>query len=325
MGTPGLRLFWTLLSCGLLVCGGCDSGPPPPLNTTFYHWETALAPSPAARRLLDSLACDRLYVKAFDLSRTDGKLRTDAWVEMADTVGLPTLVPVVFITNNVWRADDHEAEKLATDVIGLVDKLFPAGFPELQIDCDWTAGTRERYFTFLAALREQLPQQELSCTVRLHQYRDRRQQGVPPVDRGVLMAYNTGNLNDWAETNSIYDTTVVKAYLAGQPPYPLDLDLAVATYDWAAVYRRERLVHLINEPDFEQLGDTTRFERLSPTRYHVDSSTYLNGLYLYAGDLIRTERVEPVSVEAQGELLRRYVEPFAGQRLMVYRLGSRLW
>ena len=52
------------------------------------------------------------------------------------------------------------------------------------------------------------------------------------------MAYNTGDLGSWETENSIVDTTIIEAYVAGQPPYPLPLDLAVAVYDWAAVYRR---------------------------------------------------------------------------------------
>ena len=71
----------------------------------------------------------------------------------------------------------------------------------------------------------------------MHQYRDRAAQGIPPVDRATLMAYNTGDLDQWETENSIVDATATRNYLAGQPRYPLPLDIAVAVYDWAAVYR----------------------------------------------------------------------------------------
>lgn len=333
----------TLSAAGLLTA--CTTEPPAPPVTTFYHWETELNPSPTARRLLDSLRCDRLYVKVFDLSVYGGGLVTSANVVFNDTAKLPQLVPVVFITNEVFTG--RTGFKPAHLADQLLDRLrnFPHGYPELQIDCDWTAGTQVRYFGFLSEVKKRLPTNVmLSCTVRLHQYRDRRVQGIPPVDRATLMAYNTGRLDDWATGNSIYDSTVVNNYLADQPDYPLDLDVAVAAYDWAAVYRRDELVYLLNEPDPDALSDTSRFGLLSsdplpppPTgrstsryssfshRYYVKRSTYLNGNYLYRGDLLRHEVVPPATVPVQSALLQRYVKSFPGQRLLVFRLGSRLW
>jgi hypothetical protein len=313
----------------LVFLTSCQPEPPTPLQTTFYHWETILSPDSTGRKLLKDYACDKLYVKAFDVSWEGGRPKPEAWVEMKDTVGLPDLIPVVFITNEVFiNLSEDGLLDLAEDIVGLVDDLFPAGFAELQIDCDWTARTQGQYFSFLSKVKKLRLNIMLSCTVRLHQYRDRGTQGVPPVDRATLMAYNTGDLNRWETENSIYDSTVVKNYLANQPDYPLDLDLAVAAYDWAAVYRRGELAYLINEPDLETLGDTAHFSlkiSSTATRYYVNQSTYLDGLYLYAGDQIRREVVLPSTIPEQAKVLRYYVKSFPGQRLMIYRLGSRVW
>jgi hypothetical protein len=300
-----------------------------PLKTTFYHWQTTLAPDTTARDLLRKYDCDRLYVKAFDVAWVAGRPEPTALIRLADTSGLPSLVPVVFITNEVFveQASDQLPE-LADQVVDLAEELLPQGFGELQLDCDWTARTQVPYFAFLKAVRERLgTERALTCTVRLHQYRDTKTQGIPPVDRATLMAYNVGDLNEWETENSIVDTNILKTYLAGTPNYPLDLDLAIAVYDWAAVYRRDKLAYLINEPDLAELRDTTRFRELSADglRYEVARSTYLNGIYLYEGDLLRREVAPRELVAAQAALLRRYVAAFPGQRLMVYRVGSRLW
>ncbi|SDF10039.1 hypothetical protein [Chitinophaga filiformis] len=71
---------------------------------------------------------------------------------------------------------------------------------EIQIDCDWTAGTREKYFHFLKALRHYYPDKILSATIRLYPYKYTKKMGVPPVDRGMLMCYNLGDIKD-ASTN----------------------------------------------------------------------------------------------------------------------------
>jgi hypothetical protein len=274
--------------------------------------------------------CDRLYTKAFDVSWTAGQAEPAALIQLADTVALPQLVPVVFITNEVFlQQPENKLEALAGDVLGLTEELFGTNFPELQIDCDWTARTQVPYFVFLKALQLRLKDRSLTCTLRLHQYRDREAQGIPPVNRATLMAYNVGNLNAWATENSILDTNILKTYLSGTEPYPIKLDLAVAAYDWAAVYRRNQLAYLINEPDTLELGDTSRFTSLltegkSP-RWRVKKSTYLDGIYLYEGDLLRWESALPGEIGAQVELLERYVPRFTGQRVMVYRLGGRLW
>jgi hypothetical protein len=319
----------TLFLLLLLLLFSCNTEPNQLLKTTFYHWQTTLAPDTTARALLAVYDCDRLYVKAFDVAWTAGQPEPTALIRLVDTIGFPALVPVVFITNEVFAEQpSDQLSGLADEVVGLAEELLPQGFEELQLDCDWTARTQVPYFAFLKAVRERLgAERELTCTVRLHQYRDTKTQGVPPVDRATLMAYNVGDLNRWETENSIIDTNILKTYLVGAPAYPLNLDLAVAVYDWAAVYRRDKLTYLINEPDLAELNDTARFQVLSDDglRYEVVQSTYLNGIYLYEGDLLRREVAPPNLVEAQAALLRRYVGAFPGQRLMVYRLGSRLW
>ncbi len=207
----------------------------------------------------------------------------------------------------------------------LLAEAFPFPFAELQIDCDWTAGTREAYFDFLTTLRSQWPGKQISCTVRLHQYRDREVQGIPPVDRGVLMAYNTGDLGKWETENSIVDTLAISRYVDGQPPYPLPLDLAVAVYDWAAVYRRDALVYLLNEPDLRELKDSSRFTPLAPLRYRVAGSTYYGGLYLYAGDLIRREIAERDGALYLADVLWPKMAGARSRHLIFYRIGSRQW
>ncbi|MEM9929887.1 MAG: hypothetical protein AAF840_08725, partial [Bacteroidota bacterium] len=305
------------LGLGLLIlsCFRCSEAPDTPLITTFYHWETILAPDSTAKKLLSNYACDRLYVKAFDVAWQASRPEPTALVQMRDTTALPTLVPVVFITNEVFKNEPQaQLIDLADNIVGLVEELFPADFPELQIDCDWTARTQVPYFVFLKAVQARLGPRALTCTVRLHQYRDVKEQGVPPVTRATLMAYNVGDLNLWATDNSIIDTTILKHYLAGTAPYPIQLDLALAVYDWAAVYRRQNLAYLINEPLLTELQDSVRFLELTDEglRYEVRQSTYLDGIYLYTGDRIRREVASPDMVDQQTKLLQRYVPGFAG-------------
>ena len=308
----------------LLLLMACQEEPAP-LITNFYHWETRLELDATKRQLLDSFASQRLYVKAFDVIWEGGAVPATP-VDLATAGGLPQLVPVVFITNEVMaNLGPAGVDRLAEDVLRYTDELLPMGYASLQFDCDWTARTQVPYFRFLSRAHELRPSLSLSCTLRLHQYRDRNAQGIPPVGRATLMAYNTGNLGEWETENSIVDTAALAYYLEGQPAYPVPLDIALAVYDWAAVYRHGDLARLINEPDCERLRDTSYFERLAENRYRATMGTYLNGGYLYEGDLIRLEGMGPEQVSRYAEEVRAAVGSFPGQELLLYRLGSRQW
>ncbi|NJC27946.1 hypothetical protein [Neolewinella antarctica] len=294
-----------------------------PLTTTYYHWQTELDPDTTARQLLRG--SDRLYVKAFDVIWEDGQAAPTAEIQLVDTVGLPQLIPVIFITNEVIRrTSSDQFSALATDLSALTERLLPAGYPEIQLDGDWTARTQVPYFDLLEAMKRVNPGRKITCTIRLHQYRDRKEQGIPPVDRATLMAYNTGDVADWETENSIIDTNALNNYLAGQPAYPVPLDVAVAVYDWAAIYRRGKLVQLVNEPDLGVVGDTLLYTQLPGTRVRAKKAHYLNGVYIYQDDLIRHEIAGPERVKEEAARLQKYVGGFPGQRLMIYRLGSRL-
>ena len=295
---------------------GCGGGVSEPVYD-FYHWETELAVNDS---LLGVYGSERLYIKAFDVSWSGGRAEPAAILSGGDSVGVEA-VPVVFITNEVF---ERAGAGLAEEVYGLLERSFPFPFDELQVDCDWTAGTQVQYFEFLDEIATRSGKR-VSCTVRLHQYRDRELQGIPPVGRVVLMAYNTGDLGSWETDNSIVDPLAVDYYIAGQPPYPLPLDLAVPVYDWAAVYRRGELAYLINEPELVGLADTSRFTALAPLRYRVDSSTYYEGLYLYRGDLLRREIADRASAMELVDDLWPQVANKGSRRVIFYRMGSRGW
>ena len=51
------------------------------------------------------------------------------------------------------------------------------------------------------------------------------------------------------------------------------------------------MIKLINNLTITDLKDANRFMPLEENRYQVIKSTYLNGYYLYASDIIRLESV----------------------------------
>lgn len=280
--TKGIGLF--------VLCLFACQPVPRKLTPAFYHWQTQLALSPEETDFLDQLGCGRLYVKFLDIAKADGEISPYALLEVIDTAGLQgrTVIPCVFIANSVFQDIDSEktewlAQKTATALNSAGRQFTPAVFPEVQFDCDWTASTRDAFFVYLKKMRAQLPAGiRISATIRLHQYKFPQQTGVPPADRGMLMLYNTGDIDDPEESNSIFKPADADIYLQGAPPrYPLPLDVALPVFSWSLVYRDGELWKII--PDAGANRDTV---------FYVERSTFLGGHYLRPGDLVRVETVD---------------------------------
>ncbi|MEM7574130.1 MAG: hypothetical protein AAF433_14575 [Bacteroidota bacterium] len=327
-----MKISYTFfLITGFLLLA-CQQQQPQPLDIHFYHWQQRLEPDSLNHHLLEMSAEPVLFTKVCDLAWVAGEVEPRAVLEVAAGELDYELQPVVFITNKVMlelgQLEDTKTElqQLANNLLGLIERRLEGQPPyrELQIDCDWTRGSATTYFQFLEELQDRLPAEiTLSATVRLHQWRDVDLQGVPPVKRGVLMAYNSGDLQQWETENSILDTSISAAYLQAVD-YPLLLDVALPLYQWGAIYRQGELAYLINDLDLEILKNSSRFERLAPGRFIVRKATYLQGIYCYTGDLIRWESSNAERLAVTAQQLRQVVPAFTGQRLLFFRQGGQL-
>jgi hypothetical protein len=334
----------------LLFLLSCQSPSTPPLPA-FYYWQTTFRLSPPERAYLDSLNCRRLYVKFLDIGRPPGgEIQPYALLEMQDTAGRAgkTVIPCVFLTNSVFQnIKPEEIDWLAqktVQALGSVARQFP-GIPApdvkssplvggpggaVQFDCDWTAPTRAAYFAYLQAVRQKLPPgTTLEATIRLHQYKFPGRTGVPPVDRGMLMFYNTGDIESPEEENSIFTPAVARKYVVGAPSkYPLPLDIALPAFAWTLVYRDGEFWKILPEIPPSELSDTLYFTPVNgqpPSAGHpkevtpgsnvkppplmggsggavVSRGTFRQGHYLRPGDLLRTERIDPALLEEAARL-----------------------
>lgn len=275
----------------------------------FYHWQTNLEITPEENRYLDSVRCKKLYIKVLDIgvNELSGAVEPYARLHIADTTGLSRyeIIPVIFITNAVFKKTDPEKTDWLVEKTAGALAAFPflISAREIQFDCDWTASTREAFFLFLKKMQQAVPEKQLSATIRLHQYKFPKQTGVPPVARGMLMFYNTGDIESETTENSIFNLQDAEKYVQGAPKtYPLPLDLALPVFSWTLVYREGEFWKIINGVPTD-LQDTTRFETFLPDRMHlqVRKGTFLSGHYLRPGDRLRVETVsEELLLQAAG-------------------------
>ncbi len=310
---PSLQgfLLWTV---GLFLLA-CQADRHRQVDLAFYHWQTEFELDSIEREWLGRLEIRQLYVKYFDIDWDPGlgmpaPLATVEWSEPPP----PNLqiTPAVFITNRcLQQLPADSLPQLASRIRQRIERLHASvrsGPPEfVQMDCDWSGSTKEKYFQLLKHLRSELPKEtRLSATIRLHQVRHPKTTGLPPVARGMLMYYNMGEVDQWESSNSILDTALAAPYLQGLKNYPLPLDIALPVFGWGVVFRDNDLFRIINNLDSSQLVDNSRFRKTDSGRYEVLKSTYLQGYYLYKGDKIRLERAEASQVISAAKTLSGY-------------------
>ncbi|MCU0346315.1 MAG: hypothetical protein MUC59_05210 [Saprospiraceae bacterium] len=320
--STSLKPFFRCFFCFAI----CSCGVPEQPNTiapAFYHWQTELRLTKAERDYLNALKLKKLYVKFFDV---DWDAASNQPVPLAplvrDTAQLGGLdiVPCVFITNRtLLQLPMLEVDSLASRIFQKIMALSPSPPQEIQLDCDWTPQTQAKYFALLTQFKQlqemaQHPPSTvgsrkpiLSATIRLHQYKYPEKTGVPPVDRGMLMCYNTGDVEDWGTENAILDLKTLESYLPpnAKADYPLPLDLALPAFRWGVLFRDGQMIKLLNNLGEPDLSDPARFKKTAQNRYEVVKSTYVSAHYLYAGDLLRLEATSPEELKLAATLLNK--------------------
>jgi len=290
----------------LLNFWACENSAPK-ITSAFYHWQTRVELTATEQSYLQN--SKKLYVKFFDVDWDGAFQEAVPQAQVEWSTALPDsldIIPTVFITNRTLLNSSEEflpelAEKIVLKIEQLQDNYT---FQEVQFDCDWTSKTQGKYFELLRLLRSGFPRKTvLSATIRLHQIQYAQRTGVPPVDRGMLMFYNMGDLESWETENSILDIEIGRSYLSKLEDYPLPLDVALPIFQWGIVFRENRLLQLINNLQPSDLQDTSRFLQLSPQRYQAKKSTYLDGSYVYAGDRIRLESIALEQLKTAAQVL----------------------
>lgn len=235
-------------------------------GNSIYYWKTVFKLSDWDQSFLQKYRIKRLYVKFFDVvydADYDGEMKSIPSATILFKSRIPDgveLVPVIYITNEAIRADHAFAGSLYERVQSMCKGNHLGQIHEIQLDCDWSETTQERFFALCSTLRILLAKDniKLSSTIRLHQLRKQ----APPVDRGVLMMYNTGSLYDPDEENSILKASDVEPYLREDVSYPLPLSFAFPVFHWQVVFHNGKFQSIREDMNASEpiTGDCVRPE-----------------------------------------------------------------
>lgn len=288
----------------------------------IYYWKTVFDLSDWDKNFLREHDVERIYLRLFDVAYeydNDGAQKSVPVATVRFKGKIPDrieIVPVVYITQEAIRNDPDFHELLYKRIKAMAAKHGFTNLKEIQLDCDWTRSTRDKFFGLCQHMRALMlaDSVSLSATIRLHQLKD----SVPPVDRGVLMLYNTGSIYDPETENSILSYDDVAPYLKTEISYKLPLSLAYPAYSWGIAMRDDKFMCILHQTDFsdDNLYRYTRDSIFEVRRYHD-----LEGHAMSKGDLIRLERPSFNEIEEVRNLaIKQIVSPIESS--IIYHLDS---
>lgn len=321
-----LKTAWQLIFITACCFVFCNCEKKPVTESSFYYWRQSGLVSLKEKSTIQQYNVKHLYVKLFDvdfISNSNMPLPIGI-INTVDSLKLVAdIIPVVFITNRTFtKLTVSDAQQLAHLLYEKVNSIY-SNYNELQIDCDWSETTREKYFAFLKELKQLITTKiVLSATIRLHQIKYPNITGVPPVNKGMLMFYNMGNVSDENEVNSIYNKTIAKKYTAYVKQYQLPLDAALPIFSWLVQYRNHQLVELINKTNMPDLNEAKYFSsEKNSSNFKVVNDYYLKGIFYKKGDVLRYEQLSNESLLEAADLLKSNL-PDTNRRIILFDLNE---
>ncbi|KPE50344.1 hypothetical protein [Chryseobacterium indologenes] len=292
---------------------------------TFYYWKTHLKMDQEEKKILDKAPEPFLYTRFFDVDKVGGKFQPVAVITKDNSFQTSKqIVPVVFITNqSMLHISPEEITFLAESIHQVVQKKTREyqlkTNNEIQIDCDWTAGTRDDYFKFLKELKR-VSGKEVTCTLRLHQVKDKKNTGIPPVDKVYLMCYSTSSPLENTNKNSILDLVTLKNYLSKLEDYPIKkIEAALPIYSWGIVTNhlgRHRLINALSKKDLENPD----FKKISDHEVEIMKDGFYFGNYLNKGFKIKTEEISEEQLKDAVDFLEKKIHDFT---IIYYQLDGK--
>ena len=212
-----------------------------------------------------------MYVRFFDVVSERDSLIPNATIVFSEHPDTNIeIIPVIFITEGCLYKDINGiSQKLVDRITKMCNTNNLKSPKEIQIDCDYTLRSRKRYDDFLTHLRLSLKRstiKQISVTIRLHQL----SMPIPKdVYYGVLMMYNTGDVNDYQCKNPILSFDDVKPYLRYIHDYQLPLCTAYPCFKWQLLFRGNQFKAILHE---ENLSDSTIYKHVTKDKFLIVSS-----------------------------------------------------
>lgn len=299
----------------------------PSPNRSVYFYKTVWNPDSLEIDFLQKFSIKKIYMRFFDVAPTkDGILVPNATIKFLKPIpDNVQIIPTIFIVDNCLRHNLSNLPILLKERIVQMCETNDIIVNEVQIDCDWTKSTEDKFFWFLNELKNELTKENiiLSSTIRLHQLASAQ----PPVEYGILMPYNAGQVTDYYCNNPILDFKDVKPYIKFIKNYQLPICVAYPNFKWQLQFRNKRLQNILYD---ENLKNEFYYKQLDSLTYvAIRTRTISNSVgkvnkmsQVLPGDtiLVRRSEIEAI-LKTKSELEKE--NPSVKCQTVIYDLNSK--
>jgi hypothetical protein len=316
------------LSVSLLLLCACHNKndiPVPNPAPAVYFWRTAFALDTTEQTFITRHSIRKIYLRFFDvvLGKDNVPVPNGTVSFVSKAPQGVRIIPVVYIDRPCLIHTDNLAEKIVKRVTAMAE-ANDIHIDELQIDCDWTSSTQSAFYQLLSNIHRLLNEQGkymLSATIRLHQLN----MTPPPVDYGVLMCYNTGNLRDYNCRNSILDARDVQPFVKYLSHYSLALCAAYPIFSWKLLFEEKEFKAILREAN---LRDANYYKKENDSRYTVvrthsvpspDAESF--GMMVRAGDEVKCDTVSSATLLNVQRILEKE-RPSINKQTIIYSLNT---
>jgi hypothetical protein len=276
-------------------------------HISFCYWNTSFNLDTV---LYNSVGINHFYIRCFDVDWDPASEEAKPIASIRTHDSMPCrFTPTVFLTNKVFEKSSKKQLQVLSSRIKKRIKEITVNFGEpsysdVLIDCDWTVSTKEKFFYFVRCLKNEWPDKMITVTLRLWQYKQRKPDDIPPVDRCLLMCYNMQMVNDFQVNNSIASMAELKKYISGDT-YPLPLDVALPAFNWAILFRNEKFAGLLGHIDKKQYANNfIEYSDVGKGRYRAIVDKVESNFFIRKGDIVRIEEVSPDELLQMAQYLK---------------------
>lgn len=300
----------------MILISSCTSNGNRKVARGIYYWKTDFHLNGDEINWIKENNIIKIYVRFFDVDWNPNVKQAVPISEITLSSRPPydvQIIPTVFMTNRTLiNIDDSLISNLAKNIFNKIsykwkDYILP--LKEIQMDCDWSAGTQDKYFHLINKLNELCnPGILVTSTIRLHQVKYFKREGIPPIKRGTLMFYNMSDVSDIRTRNSIYDEDIARRYLVNFDKYPIPLDVVLPAFSWGVLFKNKKLSNLINDVAQKELTENDNYKSLGSEYYEAKRNNFFHGFFIGEKNIIRLEKITPAETIAAAELISRYLK-----------------
>lgn len=302
-----------------------------PVTNAVYVWNSKVSFSQKSIQKLQDLQIHKLYVHLFDIEWNKQRNHINPTAIIDCKTKIPNTfeyIPTIYITVEcLYKSGLQDMPILADNIYKTVESICRKNniqYKEIQIDCDWTPQTKQKYFSLIQTLSDTLHSlnKTISTTIRLHQIKYYKKTGIPQSDRGMLMFYNMGNISCNGNKNSIFNKEDAEKYIQFIRAYPLELDIALPLFSWGIICSNSHVIQLINSIDEFYKKHSKDLIKIKKNEYISVKSFLYKGMYITKGETITIEQITPETCLEAAEMISNYISPNKKRTISIFDYSS---